>query len=371
MTKDVITRIGGERALKGKKLKRFAVGANVTVIMPGVNGVVTKVDDEATVFGEYWHTVHTEQGEYREPGGNLELVPEPIGGASMAKRSTRELPKQAAQLTAEEMRAGIDRLQKRLEEVKRFEPESVTKQYDIPHVEKLNAAVEDALVRTFGKDSVDYERYMWAGRIDNGPHNYAFPVPLRDVQETLRKTKNTSIALLEQAIESLQERLAEAGPASVAARSVPAKVMSRKVFVVHGHEEAARESVARFLERLDFDAIILHEQASRGRTVIEKVEAHSDVGFAVVLLTPDDVGCVKGGTPAPRARQNVVLELGYFVGRLGRTHVCALKRGEVEIPSDFDGVVYVDFDSPGAWKQALGRELAAEFEIDWNKVMRP
>jgi len=83
------------------------------------------------------------------------------------------------------------------------------------------------------------------------------------------------------------------------------------------------------------------------------------------------VGCVKGGTPAPRARQNVVLELGYFVGRLGRTHVCALKRGEVEIPSDFDGVVYVDFDSPGAWKQALGRELAAEFEIDWNKVMRP
>jgi len=158
---------------------------------------------------------------------------------------------------------------------------------------------------------------------------------------------------------------------SVGARSVVARATSRKVFVVHGHDEAARESVARFLEGLDFDAIILHEQASRGRTVIEKVEAHSDVGFAVVLLTPDDVGCVKGGTPAPRARQNVVLELGYFVGSLGRNHVCALKRGEVEIPSDFEGVVYVDFDSSGAWKQALGKELAAEFEIDWNKVMRP
>jgi hypothetical protein len=89
--------------------------------------------------------------------------------------------------------------------------------------------------------------------------------------------------------------------------------VSSKVFVVHGHDEGARESVARFLERLGLDAIILHEQANRGRTVIEKVEAHSDVGFAVVLLTPDDEGCVKGGVPAPRVRQNVLLELGYFI----------------------------------------------------------
>jgi predicted nucleotide-binding protein len=146
--------------------------------------------------------------------------------------------------------------------------------------------------------------------------------------------------------------------------------LSRKVFVVHGHDEAAREKIARFLERLDFQPIILHEQASRGRTVIEKVEAHSDVGFAVVLLTPDDEGCEKGGTPRPRARQNVVLELGYFVGKLGRTHVCALKRGEIEIPSDFQGVVYVPFDNSDGWNQALGRELeAAGFAVDWNKAM--
>lgn len=146
--------------------------------------------------------------------------------------------------------------------------------------------------------------------------------------------------------------------------------LSRKVFVVHGHDEAAREKIARFLERLDFEPIILHEQASRGRTVIEKVEAHSGVGFAVVLLTPDDEGCEKGGTPRPRARQNVVLELGYFLGRLGRTHVCALKRGDVEIPSDFEGVVYVGFDNSDGWKQTLGRELeAAGFNVDWNKAM--
>lgn len=146
---------------------------------------------------------------------------------------------------------------------------------------------------------------------------------------------------------------------------------SRKIFIVHGHDDGARETVARFLERIGLEAIILHEQANQGRTIIEKVVAHSDVGFAVVLLTPDDEGCVKGGTPEPRARQNVLLELGYFIGRLGRDKVCALKRGAVEIPSDFAGVVWETMDSGGGWKQALARELeAAGHSIDWNKVMR-
>lgn len=146
---------------------------------------------------------------------------------------------------------------------------------------------------------------------------------------------------------------------------------SRKVFIVHGHDDGAREIVARFLERIGLEAIILHEQANMGRTVIEKVIANSDVGFAVVLLTPDDEGCNKGGIPEPRARQNVLLELGYFLGRLGREKVCALKRGELEIPSDFAGVVWEKMDSGGGWKQALARELeAAGHSIDWNKVMR-
>lgn len=146
---------------------------------------------------------------------------------------------------------------------------------------------------------------------------------------------------------------------------------SRRIFIVHGHDDGARETVARFLERIGLEAVILHEQANQGRTIIEKVVANSDVGFAVVLLTPDDEGCVKGGTPEPRARQNVLLELGYFIGRLGRDKVCALKRGTLEIPSDFAGVVWETMDSNGGWKQALARELeAAGHSIDWNKVMR-
>lgn len=154
---------------------------------------------------------------------------------------------------------------------------------------------------------------------------------------------------------------------------LPAQASStaRKVFVVHGHDDAAKESMARFLERIGFEAVILHEQASGNRTVIEKIEAHSDVGFAVVLLTPDDVGGEIGGEGQPRARQNVILELGYFVGKLGRSRVAVFRKGDVEVPSDFGGVVYVPLDGGGAWKQALASELQeAGFEIDWNKIMQ-
>lgn len=148
--------------------------------------------------------------------------------------------------------------------------------------------------------------------------------------------------------------------------------MSNKVFIVHGHDGEARETVARFLGSIGFDPIILHEQANKGRTIIEKVEANADVGFAVVLLTPDDLGRAKGDSDLePRARQNVLLELGYFMARLGRDKVCALRKGDVSIPSDFAGVVWEAMDEAGAWKQKLARELgAAGHAVDWNKVMR-
>lgn len=146
--------------------------------------------------------------------------------------------------------------------------------------------------------------------------------------------------------------------------------LSRKVFIVHGHDDGARESVARFLEKIGFEPIILHEQANQGRTVIEKVEAHGDVGFAVVLLTPDDEGSKRGGAIEYRPRQNVLLELGYFMGRLGRERVCALKKNDLEIPSDFAGVVWEDMDTSGGWKLSLARELqAVGHHVDWNKAM--
>ena len=144
-----------------------------------------------------------------------------------------------------------------------------------------------------------------------------------------------------------------------------------RVFVVHGHDDAPREMVARFISKLGLEPVILHEQPNLGMTVIEKLNANGNVGYAVVLLTPDDIGRGKSeSSEHPRARQNVILELGYFLGRLGRDRVVALLKDSIEIPSDYMGVVYVDFDSAGAWRQKLGRELqSVGYEIDWETGM--
>jgi predicted nucleotide-binding protein len=153
-----------------------------------------------------------------------------------------------------------------------------------------------------------------------------------------------------------------ATPSEQAVGRPQSTAFTREVFVVHGHDGEAKESVARFLEKLELVPIILHEQPNQGRTLIEKFETSSSgVAFAVVLLTPDDLGRAANCPPElhPRARQNVILELGYFVGRLSRMRVCALYKGGVELPSDFQGVVYIELDSAGAWRTKLAQEFVA------------
>lgn len=147
---------------------------------------------------------------------------------------------------------------------------------------------------------------------------------------------------------------------------------NQKVFVVHGHDTGARESVARFLESLELQPIILLEQPNSGQTIIEKFESHAaTVSFAVILLTPDDLGGAVGSSQADRARQNVIYELGYFTGKLGRGRACLLRKGNVDIPSDLAGVVYTELDTAEGWKLKLIRELkSAGFNIDANKAMK-
>ena len=143
----------------------------------------------------------------------------------------------------------------------------------------------------------------------------------------------------------------------------------RRVFVVHGHGQY-KDEVARVLQRLDLDPVILQEQPSAGDTVIDKLERHSAVGYAVVIAAPDDVGSKAGAAePRTRARQNVIFELGYFVGKLGRGRVCLLSFPDVEIPSDFLGVVYVPYDQHGGWRLQLARELrSAGIFVDLNRL---
>lgn len=153
-------------------------------------------------------------------------------------------------------------------------------------------------------------------------------------------------------------------------KQAAARPANNRVFIVHGRDDLAKTETARLVEQLGLEAIILHEQANAGGTIIEKIEAHADVGFAIVLYTPCDLGGLIGdNTQKNRARQNVVFEHGYLTGRLSRQHVCALVKGDVELPNDISGLVYIAMDGAGAWRFQVAKELrTAGFAVDLNKV---
>jgi hypothetical protein len=144
------------------------------------------------------------------------------------------------------------------------------------------------------------------------------------------------------------------------------------VFVVHGHAEATLHQTVRVLEKATGrEVIVLHEQPNSGRTILEKFEDHAaTASYAVVLLTADDVGGIAtADDQSPRGRQNVVFELGFFFGKLGRQRVAVLLDAGVEKPSDIDGLVYIPLDRGGAWKQAIAKELAAaNIEVDYSRI---
>jgi predicted nucleotide-binding protein len=128
--------------------------------------------------------------------------------------------------------------------------------------------------------------------------------------------------------------------------------LTNKVFIVHGHDEGAKNELEIMLRDMGLEPIILHRQADGGRTIIEKFEAHADVGYAFILMTPDEIAYVVSEEGKPdeqrvkefRARPNVIWEFGYFVGRLGRNRTCCLHRGKMTMPSDLNGLIYKPFD---------------------------
>jgi len=177
------------------------------------------------------------------------------------------------------------------------------------------------------------------------------------------------VRILESLVEVLNTEIELRSPHS----QTTEKVFDHSVFLIHGHDETIIHEIARFLESLELKIIILREQANEGRTIIEKFEDFSDNGFAVILLTRDDKGGPKDAsieTLKPRARQNVILELGYFLGKLSRSRVCPLYREGVEIPSDYLGLIFVALDSGGSWKLELAREMKASgMDVDLNKAI--
>lgn len=151
------------------------------------------------------------------------------------------------------------------------------------------------------------------------------------------------------------------------------KETRRKVFISHGHDEEAKTTVAEFVENLGLKVTVLDEQPNNGLTVIENLERYADdTGFAIALLTPDDVGAVKDEADRqlnPRAHQNVIFELGYFIGKLSPNQVCLLYKEGVELPSYISNVIYVPMDSADDWKLTLSQGMRnAGLPVDASQV---
>lgn len=282
----------------------------------------------------------------------------------MANKTTRPKSKQE-RATAVTPQTAIELLSR---QIKKAEDMLHRQPFLSPDHKAWENTTREYLIKAFGSLSSNIDAVLQAS--SNNLHLMSYSDHEHD-EYGASKLAN-QLKILQSCIDQLETEIELTQPVSrnmeVARHPQP---NSNQVFVVHGHNAGVKESVARFLEKLDLEPIILHEKPNAGRTIIEKFSDYSNVHFAVVLLTGDDEGKSKG-TDDPlqrRARQNVVLELGYFLGKLGRSRVCALYENGVDIPSDYQGVLFVLLDPHEKWRFDLVQELkAAGFPVDANKI---
>jgi predicted nucleotide-binding protein len=218
------------------------------------------------------------------------------------------------------------------------------------------------------KQSFDKQNNEYKEEYDNVNERFIYvsKSPAEELQEFIEDVKN-KVNNLKQIVAKLSLIKSEIKETALTS----SENSNNKVFIVHGHNNEVKINVARTIEKLGLEAIILHEQANSGKTIIEKFEEHSDVSFAIVLLTDDDFGKNKKQENLKnRARQNVILELGYFIGKLSRNKVCPLYMSGVELPSDLHGLLYIEIDQEESWKFKLAKELKASgFDINANKIL--
>jgi predicted nucleotide-binding protein len=226
-------------------------------------------------------------------------------------------------------------------------------------------ATQTYLNKAFGKNQKHLSVHTTAFAVFTGKHERE----LRIEQEHFDSLKD-NIIQLEGFIKLLQTEI-EIYSLSKEDTVAPkqGKDVSSTVFIVHGRNEDVKIKVARFIEKAGLKVVILHEEPGGGQTIIEKLENHSLVGYAVVLLTADDVGkSIEETDLRPRARQNVIFELGFFCALLGRKGISVLYENGVEIPTDYSGVEYLPLD--GAWQVKLLKELNnAGFKVDFPKAL--
>lgn len=213
---------------------------------------------------------------------------------------------------------------------------------------------ERFLIKKFGEDSFEYRDFV---KTSFRPGVWTSP------QELVGACKNGLIAT-KMVFESYLRELTEEPFASATTSPI---ISTNRVFIVHGHDGELKHAVARLVEKQGLGAIILSEQANKGKTIIEKFEENSDVSGAICLFTADDLGRAKAASDEqPRARQNVVFEAGYFMGKLSRSRVVIIAESGVELPSDMQGIVYTNKNN---WEVDVLKELKAMgYAVDFNKL---
>ena len=243
----------------------------------------------------------------------------------MARRKGHS-PYPSAQLSVEQMKAALPRLKRRIDDLRAFDPTKVTRRGD-PKTKSVENVIDDFLTKTFGVGTVEYNRYASATNLDTSPLYVGRPTPLHKVIEGLQYGKGRAIEILEGIRGSFLEEIELAAPTTVeqAPQDAEPDPELREIFVVHGSDHGTRNTVARFLEKLNLKPVILDEEANEGRTIHQKFRDHSTVVYAVVLFTPDDEGRRVDNSELlkPRPRQNVVYELGFFSAKLGDKNVPA------------------------------------------------
>lgn len=246
----------------------------------------------------------------------------------------------------------IEKLEYLITEIDNLVDHAVTT--STPAFRAWKTEAERFLIKRFGEDSFEYRDFA----------KTSFrPAAWTSDQALIGGCKNGLIAT-KLVFRSYLEEIKEGATAHVAAQN---SATMNRVFVVHGHDGELKHAVARLVEKQGLEAIVLSEQANKGKTIIEKFEENSDVSGAICLFTADDMGRAKA-TPneQPRARQNVVFEAGYFMGKLGRNRVVIIAESGVELPSDMQGIVYTNKNN---WEVDVLRELSAMgYAIDFNKL---
>lgn len=235
---------------------------------------------------------------------------------------------------------------------------------------KWRRDTEIAITNTFGETTrhsedfknIRYSLFMFSSSTPDSAFHQAYVSGLENADSILRSM-----------IDEIEEYWEDEDQAAMPSQTNQ-PIDLTNVFIVHGRDIGTMNTVARFIRDLGLDPVILQEQPNQGLTLVEKVERYAKVGFAVVLFTPDDTGALRDGEEKPklRARQNVIFELGYLIAKLGRGNVTVLYKGDegdIEIPSDYAGVLYISLDSGDGWKMRLIREMkSAGLDVDANRA---